>query len=136
MIHKRYSWLVAAALMLGVTSCTDLDEKVYDRIDASTYYQNETSVQGALASIYNQAGNSFAESFFFLQELPADQIAWRVWNGGQWGYDDTKKYVLSTKTGTRESKISHNLWSGGRNITGLNKNINKDFPAYPPAAIK
>src|SRR3712207_9374319 len=42
-------------------------------------YQNETSVQGALASIYNQAGNSFAESFFFLQELPADQIAWRVW---------------------------------------------------------
>ncbi|HEY9544298.1 MAG TPA: RagB/SusD family nutrient uptake outer membrane protein, partial [Prevotella sp.] len=118
MIHKRYSWLVAAALMLGVTSCTDLDEKVYDRIDASTYYQNETSVQGALASIYNQAGNSFAESFFFLQELPADQIAWRVWNGGQWGYDEAEKYVLSTQTWTPESKIIRNSWSSAWSIIG------------------
>src|SRR3712207_3833083 len=102
MIHKRYSWLVAAALMLGVTSCTDLDEKVYDRIDASTYYQNETSVQGALASIYNQAGNSFAESFFFLQELPADQIAWRVWNGGQWGYDEARSEEHTSELQSRQ----------------------------------
>ena len=51
MIMKKYSWLLALALMFGFSSCTDLDEKVYDRIDASTYYQNETSVQGALAFV-------------------------------------------------------------------------------------
>ena len=36
------------ALGLGMTACTDLDEKVYDRVDASVYYQNETSIKGAV----------------------------------------------------------------------------------------
>src|SRR3712207_8186099 len=99
-------------------------------------YQNETSVQGALASIYNQAGNSFAESFFFLQELPADQIAWRVWNGGQWGYDEAEKYVLSTQTWTPESKIIRNSWSSAWSIIGLSNNLINDLSAISPAAIK
>lgn len=136
MIKKRYSWLMGATLLLGVASCTDLNEKVYDRIDATTYYQNETSVQGALASIYNQAGNSFAESFYFLQELPADQIAWRVWNGGQWGYDEAEKYVLSTQTWTPESKIIRSSWSSAWSIIGLSNNLINDLSALSPASIK
>jgi len=136
MIMKKYSWLLALALTFGFSSCTDLDEKVYDRIDASTYYQNETSVQGALASIYNQAGNSFAESFFFLQELPADQIAWRVWNGGQWGYDEAEKYVLSTQTWSPESKIIRSSWESAWSIIGLSNNLINDLASINPASIK
>ena len=45
-------------LMAGLTACTDLDEKVYDRIDASVYYQNEASVKGAVAAIYNQTSQN------------------------------------------------------------------------------
>ena len=71
---------------LGLIACTDLDEKTYDRIDASSYYQNEASVQGAVAAIYNQTSSTLAgENFFHLSEYPADQITWRVWNGGLWG---------------------------------------------------
>ena len=77
---KKFSWIAALGLVMATSSCTDLDEKVYDRIDASTFYKNEASVKGAIATIYNQAGNCFAERFYFLQELPADQISWRVWN--------------------------------------------------------
>lgn len=91
---KKFSWIAALGLIMATSSCTDLDEKVYDRIDATTFYKNEASVKGAIATIYNQAGNCFAERFYFLQELPADQISWRVWNGGQWGYDEGEKYVL------------------------------------------
>ena len=53
--------------MLSATACTDLDEKVYDRIDASVYYQNETSVKGAVAAIYSKAALSYIEYFWYLQ---------------------------------------------------------------------
>ena len=32
----KYS-IIAMALGLGMAACTDLDEKVYDRVDASVY---------------------------------------------------------------------------------------------------
>lgn len=124
---KKYSHLAALALVLAASSCTDLDEKVYDRIDASTFYQDESSVKGAVATIYNQAGNCFAERFYFLQELPADQISWRVWNGGQWGYDEGEKYVLSTQTWTSESKIIKDAWTNCWPMVGLANNIINDL---------
>jgi hypothetical protein len=124
--------LVACAFTIAFTSCTDLDEKVFDRIDAGTFYQNEQSVKGAVASIYNQAGNCFAERFYFLQELSADQIAWRVWNGGLWGYDEGEKYVLSTQTWTSESKIIKDAWTNCWPMVGLANNIINDLEKVTP----
>ena len=75
----KYS-IIAMALGLGLSACTDLDEKVYDRIDAGVYYQNEASVKGAVAAIYGQTSQTLAgENFFHLSEYPSDQITWRVW---------------------------------------------------------
>lgn len=132
----KYSWLLAMALTCGFTACTDLDEKVYDRIDSSSYYQNENSVKGAVASIYNQAGNSFAESFFFLQELSGDQVAWRVWNGGLWGYDEAEKFVLSTQTWTPESKIIRSSWESAWSIIGLSNSLINDLSVIDANSIK
>ena len=106
--------------MAGLTACTDLDEKVYDRIDASVYYQNEASVKGAVAAIYNQTSSTLAgENFFHLSEYPADQITWRVWNGGQWGWDEAMKTVLSWHNWTSESTIINNAWKGAWTAVGL-----------------
>ena len=132
---KQYSWAAALGLVMGFASCTDLDEKVYDRIDSSAFYQNESSVKGALATIYNQAGNCFAERFYFLQELPADQISWRVWNGGQWGYDEGEKYVLSTQTWTSESKIIKDAWTNCWPMVGLANSIINDLEKIDPASL-
>lgn len=134
-IRKSTIILAAFSMTLAFTGCTDLDEKVYDRIDASTFYQNESSVKGAIATIYNQAGNCFAERFYFLQELPADQIAWRVWNGGQWGYDEGEKYVLSTQTWTSESKIIKDAWTNCWPMVGLANNIINDLGNINPSSI-
>lgn len=133
---NKYSLTAALGLVLAFSSCTDLDEKVYDRIDASTFYQNESSVKSAIATIYNQAGNCFAERFYFLQELPADQISWRVWNGGQWGYDEGEKYVLSTQTWTSESKIIKDAWTNCWPMVGLANNIINDLGGIDPTALK
>lgn len=131
----KYGAMAALGLTVGLASCTDLDEKVYDRIDSSTFYQNENSVKGAIATIYNQAGNCFAERFYFLQELSADQISWRVWNGGQWGYDEGEKYVLSTQTWTSESKIIRDAWTQCWPMVGLANNIINDLEGKSPASL-
>ena len=79
-IRRSLLCIMLCALCIGFASCTDLDEKVYDRIDAGVYYQNEASVKGAVAAIYGQTSQTLAgENFFHLSEYPADQITWRVW---------------------------------------------------------
>ena len=115
----KYS-IMAIAVAFGLTTCTDLDEKVYDRIDASVYYQNEASVKGAVAAIYNQTSSTLAgENFFHLSEYPADQLTWRVWNGGLWGWDEAMKTVLSWQNWTSESTIIRNAWSSAWTAVGL-----------------
>lgn len=127
--------LCALALGMTATSCTDLDEKVYDRVDASVFYQNEQSVQGAVASVYAQAANSFAESFFMLQELPADQVAWRCWNNGLWGYDEGEKTVLSMHIWSPESKIIRSAWESAWTGIGLSNQIVNDLSQLNAASL-
>ena len=123
----KYS-IMAIAVAFGLTACTDLDEKVYDRIDASVYYQNEASVKGAVAAIYNQTSSTLAgENFFHLSEYPADQLTWRVWNGGLWGWDEAMKTVLSWQNWTSESTIIRNAWSSAWTAVGLSNLLLNDL---------
>lgn len=111
---------VLAAVSISMSSCTDLDEKVFDRVDANAYYQNETSVQAAIAPIYAsiRTGNNY-EKNNFLQELSADQMAWRTWNGGAWGWDEAEKFVLSSQTWNSESVIIKQAWEAAWTTIGL-----------------
>lgn len=127
--------LSAAALAVGAWSCTDLDEITYDRIDASTYYQDENSVKGAVASIYASAQSGFLEYFWYLNEFPADQIAWRTWNGGAWGYDEAEKFVLSTQTWNSESVIIRSAWEHAWETIGLCNTLINDLGSLNPASM-
>lgn len=113
------SVLAGVALATGLPSCTNLDEVTFDRIDASTYYQDENSVKGAVASIYASAQSGFLEYFWYLNEFPADQITWRTWNGGAWGYDEAAKFVLSSQTWNSESVIIRQAWEHAWETIGL-----------------
>ena len=119
-----------------VTACTDLDEKVYDRIDAGVYYQNETSVKGAVAAIYGQTSQTLAgENFFHLSEYPSDQITWRVWNAGLWGWDEAMKTVLSWHNWTSESTIINNAWNGAWTAIGLANLLLSDLEGLSAAGL-
>lgn len=141
MKKAKYSWLIAMAMGMGFASCTDfagltdMDEKVYGELSADVYYQDRNSVEGAVASIYNQAGTTYPEYFFQLQEYSADQIAWRTWNGGQWGWDEAEKFVLSTHTWSAESKIISSAWSNSWTIVGLANQLLGDLENIDAAAI-
>ena len=124
------------AMGMGMTACTNLDEKVYDRIDAGVYYQNEASVKGALAAIYGQMSSTLAgENFFHLSEYPADQITWRVWNGGLWGWDEAMKTVLSWHNWTSETTIIREAWNNSWTGIGLANLLLNDLQGLSAASI-
>jgi len=130
-----YIWCVAVILGITLQSCFDLTEEVYSEVPASEYYEDETSVQNALASIYYTGFMSYAEYFFYLQEFSADQVAWRVWNGGLWGYDDGEKYVLSVHNWSPASSIIRSSWETAWKTIGMCNVILEDLEALSPEDI-
>lgn len=136
MITLKNKIFGALCLMVGFTACTDLDEKVYDRIDAGVYYQDETSVKGAVAAIYGQTSSTLAgENFFHLSEYPADQLTWRVWHGGEWGWDEAMKTVLSWHNWNSESTIIQNAWSGAWTAIGLSNLLLNDLEGLEASSL-
>ena len=127
--------LTATAFAVGSVSCTDLDEKTFDRIDASAYYQDENSVKSAVAAIYSSAENSFLEYFWYLNEFSADQVAWRTWNGGAWGWDEGAKFVLSSQSWNSENEINRSAWENAWQTIGLCNTIIDDLSHIDPASI-
>ena len=136
-IIKNFCFTTAAcaSMVFAATSCTDLDEKVFSQIDADNFYKSENSVKGAVASIYSSAMTGFLEYFWYLNEFSADQISWRTWNGGQWGYDDAEKFVLSTQTWTSRSVIIRNAWNNAWTCIGLCNTLLSDLYNINPGSI-
>ena len=110
--------------------------QVFDRVDSKIYYQDEKSVKGAVASIYQTGAMSYIEYFWYLQEFSADQVAWRSWNGGLWGYDEAEKFVLSTHTWTPDSKIIRSTWETAWTTIGLCNTLLADLESLEPASLK
>ncbi|MDE6081137.1 MAG: RagB/SusD family nutrient uptake outer membrane protein, partial [Muribaculaceae bacterium] len=85
--------------------------------------------------VYSSAFYGFEEYFWYLNEFPADQIAWRTWNGGAWGYDEAEKFVLSTQTWNSESKIIKDAWTHAWETIGLCNTLINDLNKINPEAI-
>ena len=134
-MKKIFSLIALAAAALSMTACFDLTEKAFNRIEKDNFYQNEGSVKGAIASVYYTAEGSFGEYFFYLNEFSADQIAWRVWNGGQWGWDNAEKFVLSSHTWTSESTIIRSAWNNTWGAIGEANSIIHDLETIDLEAI-
>lgn len=125
-------------MMIGITltSCFDLDEEVFDRVDSSIFYEDETSVKSAVASIYGTGALSYIEYFWYLQEFSADQISWRSWNGGLWGWDEAEKFVLTSHTWTPDSKIIRQTWETAWTTIGLCNRLIADLEELDPNSLK
>lgn len=136
MKYIKYNWLLLAMMICSLSSCFNLDEEVFDRVDAKIYYKDENSVKGAVASIYEVGTKSYIEYFWYLQEFSADQVAWRSWNGGLWGYDEAEKFVLSTHNWTPDSKIIRTTWETAWSTIGLCNTLITDLESLNASALK
>jgi hypothetical protein len=136
MKSKKNYLIILALFGLSMTACFDLDEEVFDRVDSSIYYQDESSVKSAVASIYGTGALSYIEYFWYLQEFSADQVAWRSWNGGLWGWDEAEKFVLSSHTWTPDSKIIRQTWETAWTTIGLCNTLIADLESLDPANLR
>src|SRR5690554_7312165 len=109
---KKIKIFLSTIILMSITfsSCFDLEENPYNQLSPQNYYIDEASVQSVVAAIYAQNMLDIAEYYWYMQEFSADQIAWRTWNGGNWGWDEAYKYVLSTHTWDSESTVIRVTW--------------------------
>lgn len=136
MKYITYYWALLLTLSFTVSSCFDLEEEIFDKVDSGLYYKDENSVKGAVASIYNTGAMSYIEYFWYLQEFSADQVTWRSWNGGLWGYDEGEKFVLSTHSWTPDSKIIRTTWETSWTTIGLCNTLIEDLQRLDAASLK
>lgn len=92
---KKYIKYIGVLIFL-FSSCTDLNEKVYDQIEADQFYQTDQQIMNALAKIYaqlrsesNHKGYAGERGWYDLNEvttdeflLPARGASWQ--DGGVW----------------------------------------------------
>ncbi len=130
----KFATVIGSAILLS--GCFDLTEEAFDRVDAKAYYQDENSVKSAVATIYSTGATSYAEYFFYLQEFSADQVAWRSWNGGAWGYDEAEKLVFSTQSWTPDAKIIRSAWQNAWTTIGLCNTLLSDLSKLSAADLR
>lgn len=136
MKYLKYKCLLAIILGCSLSGCFDLTEEVFDRVDSGVYYQDENSVKSAVATIYSTGATSYAEYFWYMQEFPADQVTWRVWNGGQWGYDEGEKFIFSIQNWTPDAKIIRSAWENAWTTIGLCNTLLADMGKLTSADLK
>lgn len=133
---KRIKYIFAVTVSLIVMcGCFDVNEKVFNELDSNLYYKDENSLKGTVASLYTVAFNNYMEWFWILEEFSADQIAWRCWNGGNYGYDGGEKYVLSTHTWNPSSIILEKCWKNSWEAIGRCTNALADFQSLSPEQV-
>ena len=126
-MKKFYIILSSLFLALAATSCFDMEEHPFTLLDAGNYFTDEGSVKQVIANIYAQEQGDLSELYWYAQELSADQITWRSWNGGSWGWDSGDKFVLSTHTWTPLSTYVNRIWNGAWTAIGLCNNFIDDI---------
>ena len=132
-ILKSIAGLVAASL--AATGCFDMEEHPFTMLSPDNYFTDESSVKQVIANIYAQEQGDLSEFYWYAQELTADQIAWRSWNGGSWGWDSADKFVLSTHTWTPLSNYVNRIWSGAWTAIGLCNNFIVDINSVGPEGV-
>ena len=115
------------------TSCFNLDEELYDRIEKENYYTDYTSLMAALLRPYAPAQLSTQVYTFWLQELAADQLVntqksehWQ--DGGKWR-------MLHQHTWDPYEENCQQLWNACYGGIGYCNNVLADISTLDYAAF-
>jgi hypothetical protein len=71
---KTYARLSAALVLAGLSSCTDLNETLYDRITPDNFLRTKDDVYRDFLRTFEHGYNTIQDNPYQLQELSADQL--------------------------------------------------------------
>ncbi|MCD8031829.1 MAG: RagB/SusD family nutrient uptake outer membrane protein [Bacteroides sp.] len=134
-MKKIRNIVLAIGCFLVSHSCFDLTEEVFSDLDSNLYYENEGSIKGVISEIYYCSFNNYNDSFWYLQEFSADQVNWRSWNNGLWGYSEGKRLMISTQNWTSEASLIKEAWEKAWEAIGLCNSALDDFEKLDPEKL-
>lgn len=106
---KYYKLLLAIALSLSMTACTNLDETIYDQVSSDNYYNTKMDVIRAVYRPFEHAYWSVC-SRQVIEELSGDLVA--TWKKDDWWEDGGRWSRLHYHTWTIEDEVVKTEWEG------------------------
>ncbi len=117
---KKISILLSLLLAgVAITGCFDMKEHPFTLLDAENYYTNEDAIKQVIANIYAAEQIPVSKEYWYAQDVSADQVTWRTWNGGNYGWDGAYKFVISTHTWTPLATMINDIWSQSWEAIGM-----------------
>jgi len=111
--------------LLWAVACTDLTEDMYDRVGAGNFLQNKENILQVLATSYSYAHSTTLISWFFPQELTADQILTPT--RGIHGYNAGEYLRYNQHTWTELDRGATMAWNENYSLIGFTNTFIEDI---------
>jgi hypothetical protein len=127
---KTYARLSAALVLAGLSSCTDLNETLYDRITPDNFLRTKDDVYRDFLRTFEHGYNTIQDAPFQLQELGADQLMTPN-REGDW-FDGGKYARAHYHTWTIQESYINDTWNLMYQGITLDTNSLEDIQALDP----
>ncbi len=109
-MKKLYRSLILSLALVTLGGCTDLDEKVYDRITPDNFYKSEQDFISAMGPVYSNMRNLLGWRQWWDLEETTD-VALTPVRGG-WAWEDGGIYIrLHQQTWLPEDPHFNDIWN-------------------------
>lgn len=134
-LNKIKLFPLFALFIIGIQSCFDLEEETFNMLDAKVFYKDKASVESIIAGLHTSNDGFEYKYLIDMQESAADQMQWRTWNAGNYGWDEGGHYVFSIHNWTPLTTNIRVVWEEGFKIIGLCNSALDDFNELDPDDI-
>ena len=120
--NKIFSLLAAASLLITVPSCTNLDERVFDKLPAESFGSTDVEVNALVGTCYNSL-KRLTSDIFNTSEASGSSMIHPTRIGGDW-YDGGQYEQLFMHTYSSQTQALRNSWNHAMEAIGTcNANI-------------
>lgn len=124
-MKKYYSYIIA--FMITLASCTDLSEEMYSSVGSGNFMESRENVLRVLGTSYSYAHSSTLISWFFPQELTADQVLTPT--RGIHGYNAGEYLRYNQHTWTELDRGATMAWDANYSLVGFTNTFIEDISA-------
>lgn len=122
--NKIFSLLAAAALVVTVPSCTNLDERIYDQLPAETFGSTATEINALVGTCYNTLKRLFPSDALTMSESAGSVQIYPTRKGGDW-WDGGQYMQMFMHTYTSMTSCNRGAWNAAMESIGTcNANLN------------
>lgn len=104
-----FSLLTGWGLLLGTSSCMNLDEDVYDKLPAEDFGQSKTEINALVGSVYTTLKCYWPSNFMYLSECGGSMAVVPTRYGGDW-YDGGQYREIYMHTWTSQTSVVKDSW--------------------------